>query len=147
MALCECGEKCGDLMHFLCYTYCNLVSRRLDETLGAGFFADRRSGSSPLRLYPVSWLWDCRPTFSTISLARPQHSWEQGPRKSHARARLHEVSSVQHSNPPTERLFELADDTTGPKYNDLKVGRNRRGSVTVVFILSFSEIREDYRAQ
>src|SRR6516164_8914629 len=74
----------------------------------------------------------------------PQHSWEEGPRKSHARARLHEVSSVQHSIPPTERLVELADDATGPKYNDLKVGRNRRGSVTVVFMLSFSEIRRSY---
>src|SRR6516165_1531769 len=58
-------------MHFFSrYTYCNLVSRQLNETLGASFFADRRSGSSPLRLYPVSWLYNCGPTFSTISLAR-----------------------------------------------------------------------------
>ena len=52
-------------------------------------------------------------------------------------------SSIQFLQPNV--LFELADDATGPKYNDLKVGRNRRGSVTVVFMLSFSEIRRSLR--
>ena len=75
----------------------------------------------------------------------PQHSWEQGP----ASPMLEHVfmksrqSSIQFLQPNV--LFELADDATGPKYNDLKVGRNRRGSVTVVFMLSFSEIRRSLR--